>query len=288
MNNNTCKHCGKEFIKKKNGAKVKYCSDKCYKDYRREYNRIKMREVNPPKHSVNKVCEHCGNNYEALPRGAHSSRFCSDNCKYTWWSRQKGHRPLDEWESIREEQKRKRQAKLEKERAIRSLRTALTKVIKLKEEEKRIKELTRGCVECGETFYDPNPVPLICSKKCMRKRNNRIRKLYNSKRFNKVNIVDKDITLEKLYKRDSGLCYLCGTECEYDDKVVTKEGHFIVGRYYPSIDHVKPLSKGGMHSWDNVKLAHHYCNTIKNDNDNRIEVKQQINRIKHKEMGLVL
>lgn len=39
----------------------------------------------------------------------------------------------------------------------------------------------------------------------------------------------------------------------------------VVGKTYPSIDHVFPLSKGGLHSWDNVKLAHHYCNTIKSD-----------------------
>lgn len=26
-------------------------------------------------------------------------------------------------------------------------------------------------------------------------------------------------------------------------------------------------SKGGTHTWDNVKLAHHYCNAIKNNNE---------------------
>ncbi|HJG84317.1 MAG TPA: hypothetical protein K8V21_02840 [Weissella thailandensis] len=28
-----------------------------------------------------------------------------------------------------------------------------------------------------------------------------------------------------------------------------------------------PRSKNGVHSWKNVKLAHHYCNTIKNNNE---------------------
>ena len=34
---------------------------------------------------------------------------------------------------------------------------------------------------------------------------------------------------------------------------------------YPTIDHVMPLAKGGMHSWDNVRLAHHGCNSAKGD-----------------------
>lgn len=42
-------------------------------------------------------------------------------------------------------------------------------------------------------------------------------------------------------------------------------GNFIVGADYPSIDHLMPMSKGGTHTWDNVKLAHHGCNTLKRD-----------------------
>lgn len=41
---------------------------------------------------------------------------------------------------------------------------------------------------------------------------------------------------------------------------------FIAGNMYPSIDHVRPLSRGGLHEWGNVKLAHRICNSIKKDN----------------------
>ena len=27
------------------------------------------------------------------------------------------------------------------------------------------------------------------------------------------------------------------------------------------------LARGGKHAWENVKLAHHYCNTIKNNHE---------------------
>lgn len=43
------------------------------------------------------------------------------------------------------------------------------------------------------------------------------------------------------------------------------DNNFIVGYDYPSIDHVIPISKGGTHTWDNVRLAHHHCNSIKKD-----------------------
>lgn len=35
------------------------------------------------------------------------------------------------------------------------------------------------------------------------------------------------------------------------------------GDNYPSVDHIVPLAKGGLHSWDNVQLAHFKCNTLK-------------------------
>ena len=40
---------------------------------------------------------------------------------------------------------------------------------------------------------------------------------------------------------------------------------FVVGAMYPSIDHVKPISKGGLHEWGNVQLAHFSCNSKKGD-----------------------
>lgn len=256
-----CHMCHKKF----DGRKKKYCSDECSDEVRRRKNRERWRANNKPKEDVTIKCEQCGKNHTVPPRTVHQARFCSFLCQQTWHSRQKGHRPLDEWVKIREKHKRKRQAKLEKERAFRSLRTTLTKIIKLKEEEERIKELTRECEECGDSFYNPHPLALTCSQKCSRRRSNRLSKIHEGKRINKDNLVDKGITLEKLYKRDKGVCYLCGYECNTNDIKVTDEGHYIVGETYPSIEHVKPLSKGGKHSWDNVKLAHHSCNTYKRD-----------------------
>ena len=75
---------------------------------------------------------------------------------------------------------------------------------------------------------------------------------------------DKDITLKKLYDRDKGICKLCGIKCDWTD-IKINDNNSIVGGAYPSIDHIKPISRGGSHTWDNVQLAHHRCNSIKKD-----------------------
>lgn len=266
-----CGYCDAEFRPNENGAKYKYCSDECFNEYRREYNRLKMREVNPPKHDVNKVCEWCGVDFVVPPRTAHQARFCNDKCRETWWSREVyGHKPIEEHNEERREQKLIRQERLKKERVIRTSRRTLAYAIRLvredKEEQQRIKELTRYCEECGKTFYNPLPHALTCSDKCRRRRGNRVSRMHRNNRYNERNLIDKDITLSKLYERDKGLCYICKEPCDYEDITITDEGHYIVGRTYPSIDHVIPISKQGTHSWGNVKLCHHYCNTIKRDN----------------------
>lgn len=69
---------------------------------------------------------------------------------------------------------------------------------------------------------------------------------------------DDAITLKALVKRDNGICKICGKPT--DDSDITN-GH--IGRMYPTLDHIIPLSKGGSHTWDNVQLAHMHCNAGK-------------------------
>ena len=128
--------------------------------------------------------------------------------------------------------------------------------------EQNFKQLTfqwKSCPECGCFFVGRNK---YCSDECRRKSQNRRSDKRIRKYYKKTNT---DITLKKLYKRDKGICYLCGGLCDYDDCSTDEKGNFIVGKNYSSIDHIYPLSKGGRHSWDNIKLAHFYCNTIKRD-----------------------
>lgn len=121
---------------------------------------------------------------------------------------------------------------------------------------------TRVCKNCGITYtiastgYDSEK---YCSEKCMKRWTMRIK---NDRRIKKMQSRkhDTDITLEKLFKRDGGVCYLCGRVCDWKDMV---DGN--AGDRYPSIDHVVPISKGGTHTWGNIKLACRKCNWKKGD-----------------------
>ena len=120
------------------------------------------------------------------------------------------------------------------------------------------------CKNCGQEFcvastgYDSES---YCSKKCQARWHNRLK---NDKRIKRMisRDHDTDITLDKLFNRDGGVCYICGQMCDWTD-IVEKDGTMIAGDSYPSIDHVKPISKGGTHTWDNLKLACRRCNTAK-------------------------
>ena len=125
----------------------------------------------------------------------------------------------------------------------------------------RIQLITmRECTECGSLFVPSNGFRVVCSDECKQKKKNR----KPDERLNDANTVDKDISLERLYIRDGGICQICGGACDWNDKKITSTG-VVVGRNYPSRDHIVPLNKGGVHSWGNIQLAHHYCNTIKSD-----------------------
>ena len=86
-------------------------------------------------------------------------------------------------------------------------------------------------------------------------------------------LVDSDITLDGLLRRDGCACHICGGLCDVYDFIKTDKA-FIAGNNYPSIDHVIPLAKGGLHSWDNVKVAHRICNSLKGDSYDKAEMEK--------------
>lgn len=68
-------------------------------------------------------------------------------------------------------------------------------------------------------------------------------------------IIDR-VSLNVLYKRDRGVCSLCGLHVKRTDA---------------STDHIIPVTKGGEHSYRNTALAHRVCNARKN---NRVALQQ--------------
>ena len=122
-----------------------------------------------------------------------------------------------------------------------------------------IRETPHLCPVCGlETTRRK-----YCSDKCANNAMNKRGEIRRRKKLQNA-MVDKDITVKGLFKRDEGKCYLCGKRCNFDDYIM-RGNIFIAGDWYPSIDHVVPLAKGGDHSWENVRLAHRRCNSNKRD-----------------------
>lgn len=135
--------------------------------------------------------------------------------------------------------------------------------LKQREIENLIGKLSKihNCPVCGNKTMRP----VYCSDSCCKKATNKHKEVKRRNVIQSV-LIDKDITVKGLYKRDKGVCQICGRQCDTTDYVM-RGRTFIAGDWYPSIDHIIPLSKGGEHSWDNVQLTHRRCNYLKSDGE---------------------
>lgn len=117
------------------------------------------------------------------------------------------------------------------------------------------------CVYCRNVFVDRwlgDSSSKYCSKKCALREGANRRKI--AKRGAKL--LHAGINWKSVAKRDGMGCHICGDAC--DPKDFSRVGpHFKPGITFPTVDHVIPLSTGGTHTWNNVKLAHHLCNSYK-------------------------
>lgn len=241
-----CACCGKEFIA--HDRRKRYCSHKCrdvaYRQSKGQDSKLETRQMK---------CIVCGKEFETNNA---NKLTCSPDCsaenkkRYNkiqarGGKRKSGQIPLDEYKKQRHEQAQQRAEKLALEKAW----------------YKALHTVERECAECGALFYCLDSENRVtCSAECSRRYGNR----KHDKRVPKEQQIDR-ITLKKLYKRDKGICYLCGGECDWNDWNVSKKGNSYPGDKYPTIEHVTPISKGGLDAWDNVRLAHWKCNLEKAD-----------------------
>lgn len=240
----TCAWCGKEF----EAATIRTvcCSEPC----RRRWNHSK-RHPDWYRKTGERECQVCGKIFEPLSyRAVYCSRRCKDKERPGRAERQRelyaakriGYKSRSQIMREAQERQAERDKQKEKELAERYA-------------------VAHYCVQCGREFHTLQPNQKTCSKECSRAQRNR----RNDKRINQQNIVDRNITLATLYRRDKGVCHICGMPCDYNDFEI-RNGNKVVLDLYPTIDHVIPLARGGLHEWGNVKLAHKRCNSIKSAN----------------------
>ncbi len=111
-------------------------------------------------------------------------------------------------------------------------------------------ETMRVCPICNSVFIGNKK---YCSVKCRDKNHYMMKDGYRYL-----------FPLHEVYKRDNGICYLCGEMCDWNDWEEV-DGVIVYGNNYPSRDHVVPKSKGGLNDWSNIRLAHRICNSLKAD-----------------------
>lgn len=126
------------------------------------------------------------------------------------------------------------------------------------------------CVQCGleyEVGRGPARIRFVrlegfCSNECLsdfkslQNADNKYR--YSMKRnAAKFNVpFDESITRREVFARGNGVCYICGQLTHYENS----------DEYSPllaTVDHLVPWTRGGQHSWENVKLSCLRCNIVK-------------------------
>ena len=124
------------------------------------------------------------------------------------------------------------------------------------------------CPICGTVFVITDSRQRFCSKKCTQrfnnigKKTNPIHKDRRMKRMLENGKVDTSITLKELSDRFNGKCAICRKKVDWNN-FEARNGVFIAGESYPSIDHIVAIANGGTHTWSNVQLAHRRCNNAK-------------------------
>lgn len=223
-----CAYCGKEVNKKikKKGKIPKYCSNDCY---------YKAFGKSPRSFGLS-FCKYCGSQFkETRDR---PNNFCSKSCSSRYKAHEMTLSQMLEKEINEDFNKKLHEEYKEKLKELEALRRRI--------------ERERRCEECGRYFESSNGKK-FCSDKCR----NKVRNRGKEKRLYKNGKPDLSITLTKLYMRDKGVCQICGRQIDFDCD--SNDDH------YPSIDHIRPIAKGGRHEWNNVQLACRICNALKKD-----------------------
>ena len=276
-----CICCGKDIELTYKTKPRKYCSDYC---------RNRARGIRTGKYGKNgtmtKICAICGKEFETT---ISHKITCSNEC-----SRRHGnarHRYLSpEQKAKRKEYDRQKYLQKHPDALTQEERLELARVkreLEAPARERRKQEYERQkeewakkraekekkkqdniahwleyeskhtCVICGQEYIAHHPFSKYCSPTCSRKA------IKKKKRYKGIT-VDSGISIFKLVERDHNQCQICGLMVDWNDRVKTDKT-IICGNMYPSIDHIRPISKGGLHSWDNVQLAHRICNIRKNN-----------------------
>lgn len=234
----TCVRCGVVFYPSNYGSQIqKFCSDNCRQNNFQE----NKKPLKKPKKIAN--CRYCDNIYEKEGR----SNYCSSNCREKQYEKDKNKgRKIRFYKVNCDYCKTKKLSKI-KRRYCSEQCADKHYEIKRRNRKRKLKK----CKMCKSWHTKKG---MYCSVYCGKKahKHNSSQRMILARKNGQF---DADIDIYKLIERDGGRCYLCG-----DDVLFSY--HYNDPKY-PTVEHVIPITKGGTHSWDNVKVACRECNTRK-------------------------
>jgi 5-methylcytosine-specific restriction endonuclease McrA len=129
---------------------------------------------------------------------------------------------------------------------------------------------TKFCVYCKAEFRTSISIKTHCSRKCGSKDRpwkpegmsaKTARSGYVARRRAAQRTGDKDLTTYTIWKAEGGHCRLCNKATV--DPTTPSKLKPVKRDAWASLDHIKPLSAGGTHTWVNAQLLCYPCNSAK-------------------------
>jgi 5-methylcytosine-specific restriction endonuclease McrA len=257
----TCKHCGVEFFAK--DKRLSQCVDCAQKDIRPSRKELNQLRLEQSKWSA--YCMTCNSWFWREPGGANRkkrsfNKFCSQQCAFEMSKKVTAERDALFRIGVHYENKKAK----EKNNAVSQLVLAIKKIAKRKNKQEMA---SRSCKTCGKQVgYNFGSPKTFCSKACAKanvKTRPEYKELIKAHRKRRKAIErgakhGESFNYRQIFERDKWRCQMC--------RIKTPEK--LRGTYEPNapeLDHILPLSKGGLHSIDNAQLLCRKCNQWKSD-----------------------
>ena len=124
--------------------------------------------------------------------------------------------------------------------------------------------IVRECKHCGDTFITTfrSGNRLYCSEQCQKREAHEAYKETRKQQMQRAFV--EPVGFKTVYSTYKGKCAICGLPVHNTTEPENPWG--------ATVDHIIPLSKGGLHQKSNCQLAHRMCNSIKCDTEEECKI----------------